>query len=371
MKLGKIKYFILLFLMTFIFPLNVLAENLVSIKSDKDTLNAGDLVTVTAKITDDKKLYALNATLSYDKDVFTAIDTNDFTALNEWSNVIYNDSNNQFAMINKTGEILDNALTIHLKVKDDAKAGNTLITLNNISASDSKNKYEFDDSEVKTLITRDAKDNEVVPLNNELKSDKKVNKIIKVFTNRKSIITTSLLILMLIFVMILIDRSKVTDKKKLHILSICLTLVLIIILLSLNWRNYNKRDINKDDVLDYNDAKDIINYIIDIKNEDDLNNNINNRISKKKSSLSTLYSVLDLNNDGYVDVVDVAQSVENANKVDYKVDIKELLLDNYYILKNDKINLKFKATINPNEDIKKVVVNGDGLYFKNCSNSKN
>ncbi len=358
MKLGKIKYFILLFLMTFIFPLNVLAENLVSIKSDKDTLNAGDLVTVTAKITDDKKLYALNATLSYDKDVFTAIDTNDFTALNEWSNVIYNDSNNQFAMINKIGEILDNALTIHLKVKDDAKAGNTLITLNNISASDSKNKYEFDDSEVKILITRDAKDNEVVPLNNELKGDKKVNKIIKVFTNRKSIITTLLLILMLIFVMILIDRSKVTDKKKLHILSICLTLVLIIILLSLNWRNYNKRDINKDDVLDYNDAKDIINYIIDIKNEDDLNNNINNRISKKKSSLSTLYSVLDLNNDGYVDVVDVAQSVENANKVDYKVDIKELLLDNYYILKNDKINLKFKATINPNEDIKKVVVNG-------------
>ena len=354
MKLGKIKYFILLIFMIFMFPLNVLAESLVSIEPNKNILDIGEDVTLSIKITDDHKLHALTATLSYDESVFESIDESDFTSLNEWSNVIYNDASNEFGMINKTGEISDNILTVHLRVKENAPAGNTIVTLNNVSASDGNNKIEFPNETTKILVTRDANVDEVVPSNKEAVNVQKDNNIIKVFTNRYNIITTLILILILVIVMVLINKYNIKNKKKLEILSICLTLFLIIILLSLNWFNYNKKDINKDKKIDYEDSKDIINYIISIKKEDDLSTNTN---SKKQSKISKTYSNFDLNNDGYVDIVDVAESVENANKVDYKVDLGSLIVDNYYISKKETINLQFDATVSPSETIKEVIIN--------------
>ncbi len=347
MRLRKIKYLILLILMAFVLPINVLAEELVSLKSDKNILDIGDEVTITAKVTSDHKLYALTATLSYDESVFENIDDNDFTSSNGWSNVVYNKYNNEFGMINKTGEILDNALTIHLKVKKNASVGNTLVTLNNISASDGKNKFEFDDSNVKILVTRDATPDEVVPKNKTMNHSSKVNDVITTFTNRYSIISAILLILILVSIIILVNKYKVKNKKQIEIISTCLCLLLVIILLSLSSLNFNKKDINKDNKIDYDDSKDIINYIIDIKKIDDLNQNVD---EKKKN-----YSKLDLNNDGRVDVIDVAKSVNNANKTDYKVNC-EVIIDNYYVLKNESISLQINATVSPSASIKKVVI---------------
>ena len=351
MKLRKIMYFILLtIIITFIFPLNVLAENLVSLSSDKDILDIGDDVIVTAKLTDNHNIYALTSTLSYDKEVFEEIDNNNFKS--QESNIIYNDSNNKFGMINKAGKISGNILTLRLKVKEKANVGDTYITLNNISSSDGVNKFEYDDSTIKLLVTRDANEDEVVPKNDKVNDVKKDIDITKVFTNRYNMIISSILILILMIIIILINKSNIKNKKRIKILSICLTLFLIIILLSLNLFNFNKRDVNKDNIIDYEDAKDIINYIIDIKTIDDLNqNNLN-----KKTSIYKEYSKLDLNNDGYVDVVDVAESVENANNVDYKVELSEINQNNYYVSKKESITLQFNATVSPNETIKKVII---------------
>ena len=62
----NIKYFIILFLMVFLMPINVFAKGKINLITDEETLKVGEEVIVTAKVSNSEKLYALTATLSYD-----------------------------------------------------------------------------------------------------------------------------------------------------------------------------------------------------------------------------------------------------------------------------------------------------------------
>lgn len=104
MKYVKIKYLLVVFLATILIPLNVFASEKVSLKVDKTDLEIGDEITVSASMPSDMDAYALLATLKYDKNVFQKIDDSNFS-VDDLSSVTYNEDNNKFGIVNKSGKI--------------------------------------------------------------------------------------------------------------------------------------------------------------------------------------------------------------------------------------------------------------------------
>ena len=187
MKHTKFKYYILLFLMVILLPLKVMAKN-INLDIDKYDLTIGDEITVSVSLDDEIKAYAVMATFTYDENVFTRIDVDDFATLNQNMTISYNDNSKKFGLINETGKLNNELFQVHLKVKDDANVGDTNIALTNIVVSDGKNKEEYDKTIKTVLVTRDAKPGEEIPTNKPNKvEDKKVEEL-KVFTSKPFII---------------------------------------------------------------------------------------------------------------------------------------------------------------------------------------
>ena len=92
------KYLLLLVITIILLPISVKAEEQISLGIDKDTLEVGDEVVVTANLSSNKKLYALTASFSYDKNVFMEITNNDFVTSDDMT-TIYNTENNRFGII--------------------------------------------------------------------------------------------------------------------------------------------------------------------------------------------------------------------------------------------------------------------------------
>ena len=206
MKTVKIKYFIFIFLFIIIIPSIIFAKDEITIETSQYDLELNDEFVLTAKISSDRKLYALTATLSYDESVFEAIDDRNFENDKQWSEVIYNPENNKFGLINKSGELSDTLLSVRLRVKEDAKVGTTSIYLTNISASDGTDKVTFEDSSVDIFVSRDANNNEAVPINNKFTPVKVENTVIEASPSKNIpiIIVVSVLLIISIISSILI-----------------------------------------------------------------------------------------------------------------------------------------------------------------------
>ncbi len=384
----RISYLLVLFLIAIILPLNVFGAEKINLKVDKTDLEVGDEITVSAIVPSDLSTYAMLATLKYDQNVFQKIDDSNFS-LADSASISYNGANNKFGIINKTGKIEGTIFTIHLKVKEDANVGYTNIALTNISSSDGSTKTEFPMTSTKVFISRDAKEGESIPNNQENEIIEDNETVITASTNIPIIIILASLtaISFLISIYILIKNKKV--KKSFCFLTL-LEIVLIVIIMLLFMVNSNKKDVNKDGVKDYTDAEEIIKYLINIEgtkdndkkddnvasndnnvnsnddnNEDDTtNNNIDNDKNDKPENrpgggLPT--EDFDTNNDGKVDIDDAGHITEDTTKKS-KVQLKEENPDKVaYIAKGD-ITFNFTAEINPKDaKIKKVRI-GDEYY---------
>ena len=67
-------------------------------------------------------IYALNATLAYDTDIFEAAEETDFETLSGWEQLRYNAENGQFAVINKSGSVEDeDVFQLTLTAKEQAE----------------------------------------------------------------------------------------------------------------------------------------------------------------------------------------------------------------------------------------------------------
>ncbi len=352
---DKFKYFLLLILVLALMPFDVFAdgENIISLEADKNTLIVGDEITIEANLKTDSKLYALTATLSYDTSVFEIIDGKSIKTTSEWSDVIYNSANNKFGLINKSGEISSNLLTIKLKVKDSASVGKTSITLSNVSGSDANHKIDFDTTSIEVLITRDASKNEVLPSSKEqVREDKEI--IIEAAKSRPFVVGVATIIGGLVVICIVINLLNKNNKKELTIAIGCAIVILSIILMALFIVSRNSEDVNDDGKVDYGDASEIIKYLIDLKGtleeeSDDKNTTSNNRVPSYK---------YDVNNDGYVDIQDAASSTQSATNRNYKVTLGEIGKDNYYYGKDQDITLEFAALVQPSAKIEKFIIDG-------------
>lgn len=341
------KYLLLLVITIILLPISVKAEEQISLGIDKDTLEVGDEVVVTANLSSNKKLYALTASFSYDKNVFMEINNNDFVT-NDDITTIYNTENNRFGIINKTGAVEEELFTIHLRVRDNAKVGDTYIYLNDISISDGNTKKDLDSDSLKVLVVRDAKNDEVLPINHEQNTNEEKKEPIKVFTTVPVIVVLAIVGLGLIITIIYLFLKR-KDKKNLMFVLIGALVLVGVATTSLIIINNKKQDVNDDGKEDYEDAEEIIKYLIDYEGTN---------TDKKKENTKNKFG-FDVNNDGRVDVNDAGSSTSHTTeKVNYTVKLKEVTPDNVYV-ERGTITLDFTATIKPSgRKIKSVKING-------------
>ena len=205
MKSNFYKYLVILFLMVFLLPTTVFAQENFELKVDKTDLKIGDEITVSANAPSNLDAYALMATLKYDKNVFQTIDDSNFDK-KDVSSILYSKETNKFGIINKTGKIStgDTLFTVKLKVKDDANVGNTNIALTNISYSDGNGKKTLDMVSTKVFVSSDAKEGEMIPSNTENDIIEDIEKDITVQTNTPIIIIFGVIIFFLLFAILYI-----------------------------------------------------------------------------------------------------------------------------------------------------------------------
>ncbi len=375
---SRLKKIVLFLITSLILPFSVFAKEDIELSVDKKDLKIGDEIVVTAKMAEDLESYALIATLKYDENVFQRIDESDFAvAIN--SSINYNKANNKFGIINRTGQAQDGILfRVNLKVKDKANVGDTNIALTNISSSDGSEKKEYTANTLKVFVSRDMEKNEEISGNKENNISPDTEEIIKVFTNKPIIIISTVLTIGLLGY-ILFYGFKKNKNKKILISLIVADVALGVITGSMFINNYNKKDVNDDGIKNYDDAEEIIKYLIDIKgideeekieeNEKEDNTNTNststNTNSNKKPSSNSKPTKpkndYDTNNDGKVDVDDVGNVVEDVTK-NTSVKLQEVNPNNEYYIDKGTIALNFKAEINPQDSkITKVKI-GDEFY---------
>ncbi len=359
---------------------NSLEENtenkpIIELELDKTDLVRKDEVTVTAKIPDgDYKLYALMATLLYDNNVFESIDISSFSLSDENLDISYNDTTHKFGIINKTGAIPHELFSVRLKVKENAHVGDTTISLINMSASDGQNKITFDSVSEEVLVTRDALAEEVLISDDLDETNTPTEPLISTFSTAPIIVVVAFTIIVLLIFILYLYKNKNQNKKMIGSL-LGFTSVLIVVLVGLHIKNLNKVDVNDDGTDNYEDAQEIIEYLLEIEgivpNEDSTSglvaHNVNHKTNKpsNKNKPSNNY---DVNNDGQVDINDVGDSTEHTTEeVHYKVKLKEI--NSEYYIKKGQVTLEFSATVSPLETIKEIKI--DDVYYPVVKNDSN
>ena len=381
---DRVKYLLIFILMMVLIPINVKASDAVTLRANKDVLEVGDELVVKASFPKDKKLYAVIATLKFDENVFEKIDDTNFDVNNDTIDVTYNEYNNKFGIINKSGDTSNNLFTVHLKVKDKANVGNTNIALTNISSSDGSKMINYPTTSIKLMVTRDAVDDEALPNNSENKIEEDNENIIKTITVIP-FMTGLLSVAGILLLAILYVKFKYNNKKQFYLLMICEIAVLVIVGILLGVHN-QKKDVNDDGVKDYQDAKEIIEYLINVGREQDdntLNNNEDNdtnndKVGNQNESVKKPSNTKkptnnkkpttnkddnfshDVDGDGKVDVDDAGHITEQVTE-NSKVILNEIKEDNNYVKKGE-VTLSFEATITP-KDAKIVKVKVDGKYY--------
>ncbi len=365
MKLKYFKCFLFMLVITFIFPISVFANEKIKLTTDKEFLEIGEEVTVTAKVDSNEKLYALTATLNFDNKVFSAIDEANFIMPDDTVDITYNPKNHKFGIINKTGEISGELFKVRLKVRKNANVGDANITLTNISSSDGDDSLKYDKANAKVVVTRDATEGEMIP-NNKAKvyNDTKEDNI-KSFSTKPIIIILFNAIVIIIAYLIYTHINDSYKKKK-FIISAGIIVLLLIALTCVIIFNQKREDVNSDGQKDYDDAKEIIKYLIDIQGTDDdyQEDLIEGNIESRNNSYTYRYknrNKYNTNNDFTVNVEDVAHSVQDIN---YKVELSLKDNEEYYVKKGE-ITLNFNAIVSPNEKISKVEIDGKYYYAIN------
>ncbi len=351
---NKLKYIMLVFLIhLFVLPGVVMAKEGITLTVDQKDLTIGDEVVVTATVPEEEKIYALMATLKYDTNVFQEMNQDDFSVI-DWESISYNQENHKFGIINRSGEIAEEGVLfeIHLKVKKDANVGDTNIALTNISASDGEDKIPFPTTSVKVSVTRDAKEGEPIPTNHENVIQEDSETVISTFTYLPVVIFFLLVFVALGIYTFIYNQKEEKNKKVfwgLLLLEGILLIVIICLFFTFNWK---KKDVNHDGIQDYNDAEDIIDYLIDMEG------------TKEKEDTHSLFGPAqdyDVNHDGKVDVADVGHVVEDVTE-NTRVILTEQNSDNEYYVSKDSVAFQFTAKITP-EDVRIRQVKIDDQYY--------
>lgn len=116
---------------------------------------------------------SITYTIDYDTAVFEVLEDKNLSSANGWDSPTFNPTNGEAVMLNSQFMAEDHdVMKIKFKVKEEAKLGNTVVTIKEISASDATNEiYPSDQKITLTIQEKKAADNKV-PVNNVISDDK-------------------------------------------------------------------------------------------------------------------------------------------------------------------------------------------------------
>lgn len=321
-----------------------------------------------------KGINAYKAELEYDKGVFHDIDISDIICSNKWVNLKYNKENNQFVAINKAGiKNPEEVAQIKLKVKKDAKAGDTVIKIKELTASEGKKDILSKDSSTVIKVVQNNgsiidnnKPNTDKPsdnnkpnidkntnVNNDKNNKPTVNKDSKIpntgVKHIKIAILIALEILLIGAIIYFVIRKKINNKINPKYQKIIGSFIIVIVAAQITGSVYaavsdfsKKGDVNNDNSIEYTDIGLIQDHLIDL-------NNI------PKENLENA----DINNDEKITVSDLTLLVKKVeNSLDFDVSINSSKLQNYYPNKNEKLELNFDAVVSYDAVIEKATING-------------
>ncbi len=374
MKIKKILFLVVIAIIFLIGRQDIYAKE-VSITSDRKDADLGDEITLTVTLDDLKSVYAYTGQLSLDSEVFEAINKSDFEELGDWSSVSFNNDNNKFGLINKSGTNGNGLFKIRLKVREDAKAGNTKIYLSNSEISDGDNTTKLDNVDVTVLITKNAVEGESIPNNKVNENVTNESKPIKVFSLLPITIVLAVLTVLTMIIVICINNLKKFDDNRKKRFKIIVGIFLFILSLStivLTIKCFNKSDVNDDGKKDYDDASSIMDYIIGITTEEDKDSK-NNSDSDNNNNSSIFISYgenkYDYNNDGKIDTEDVADHVKDTTK-NSDIILSNPSVNSRYPKKGEENYLIFEAETDPS-DLEIDYVYIDGRKYSVKKNDEN
>ena len=313
-----------------------------------------------------------------------------------WTNFKYNKENNEFVLIKKAGtNNPEEFLQIKLKVKSNAKAGDSSIIIKNQTTSQGKKDIEVQVSKIDIKVIQEeetnpddgnkpgtddnqgdnnqdnnnqgndgqgnnnqgtannSQNNQNKPNqkpNNQQSTNKPQTDIPKTgLGNTETFIFIAIEILLIIAIYSFIKYKKIDKKIKAKDKKIIGMILAIILTAQLAGTTYatiidssEKGEVNDDGLIDYTDVELIEKHLIGLENLPD--NKLENA---------------DLNNDQKITVTDLTLLIKKIeNKRKYVVELENINTENYYPNKNQEIEISFIGRINYEDvSIQKVVIN--------------
>ena len=163
MKCKKIMVLLLSIAIILGISMTVKAETIdsysVNLNTNKTTLKAGETVTISLKVDNiniqsgEKGIGAYEGNIEYDSNVFEDLK---MSGNDEWDKPLEN--NGKFTSVKSDGICTSESqeiATITLKVKANAKSGNTVVNIKNFEASNGEKNISTEDKEIKFTIEND------------------------------------------------------------------------------------------------------------------------------------------------------------------------------------------------------------------------
>ena len=286
------------FLILILGATTVFAADKMELNVSKSELNAGDEVSIQVNFDTEESAYAYTAKLNYDENVFERLETDDFEEQDKWSDITFSNLNNKFALINKTGEPTNSIVNIKLKVKEDAKNGNTTITVNSASSSNGEESKNLGTASKEIKINNaNAEAEETSPaVTNSV--DENIELSSKQQFPWLAVVLVILCVAIGIAAIKVLPMFKLDQKEKMIIRAVAIVLILLLLTISIKSLSTKDVDIDENGSVDYQDSKELMEYILEIKNPSD----------------ESETEKLDVNNDGKVDVTDIATTTQEVTK---------------------------------------------------------
>ena len=212
--MTRLKNSLIAILMFLVLPITVFAKTGIVLTANQNTMEVGEEIVVTASTSENAHLFALTATLNFDRNVFEEIDETAFEITNPNVSVSYSDTTNKFGILNKTGEISGELFKIHLKAKKEGNVGDTNIVLTNITSSDGTNKEVYEKASTQVLVTRDAKEGEEIPNNPVFDAEDREEIELKATSTFPISFGITIAIGLLLLYILWLMKSKSPNKKK-------------------------------------------------------------------------------------------------------------------------------------------------------------
>ncbi len=303
---------LLTILLIFICATTVFAAEKLKLTTNKSEINVGEELRISIDFdSQENQFYSYSAKLNYDKDIFETIEKEDFEEQENWQDITYNSSDNKFSINSKNEENIKKPLNINLKVKENAKLGETTITLHSINASDGDNTLKLEDAsqKVKILGTATAENKAQFPW------------LAFIF---------SILCVAIIFCVVKVLPNLNLNKKEKNVITVIAIILVIAIIIVICKKLFLKTDkVNSEAPIKS------IEYILEI-----------NTPSKEPTT------VVDENND---DKTEISAETESSN----------------YVANNEKVNLSSNKNPNNNSNNSNNADNNTGNNNNNNSNSYN